>query len=155
MIELFRGYRDADLLIIGDGGYRPALEELARGLEHVRFPGALHPSELGAYYRQAIAVLVPSLCYETFSLISAEALAQGTPVVARRIGALTEVVETSGGGFTFDTVDDCARAMRRLQSDAVLCRELGDRGRASASDKWTIEAHLARYLEIIQELRPE
>ena len=51
MIELFRGYRDADLVIIGDGGYRPVLEQLARGLEHVRLLGGLHPSELGAYYR--------------------------------------------------------------------------------------------------------
>ncbi len=153
MIELFRGYRAADLLIIGEGGYRPALELLARGLEHVRFLGALHPSELGAYYRQAIAVLVPSLCYEVFPLIPIEALAHGTPVIARRIGALTEVVEESGGGFTFDTLEDCARAMRRLQGDAGLCRELGDRGRATASEKWTPEAHLARYLEIVEELR--
>ena len=154
MIELFSGYPEADLLIIGDGAYRPTLEQLAHGLEHVRFLGALHPSELGAYYRQSIAVLVPSLCYEVFPLIPAEALAHGTPVVARRIGALTEVVEESGGGLMFDTLDDCARAMRRLQGDAVLRRALGDRGRATAAEKWTPQAHLARYLEIIEELIP-
>ena len=54
----------------------------------------------------------------------------------------------------FDTLDDCARAMRRLQGDAVLRRALGDRGRATAAEKWTPQAHLARYLEIIEELIP-
>ena len=104
--------------------------------------------------RQAIAVLVPSLCFEVFPLIPTEAFAHGTPVVARRIGALTEIVEESGGGLTFDTLDDCAGAMNRLQNDAELRRELGDRGRATAHEKWTPEAHLARYLEIIEELMP-
>jgi glycosyltransferase involved in cell wall biosynthesis len=154
MIELFRGYREADLVIIGDGGYRPELERLARGLEHVCFLGALHPHDLGAYYRQAIAVLVPSLCYEVFPLIPTEALAHGVPVIARRIGALAEVVEESGGGITFDTLDDCAAAMGRLQGDPALRRELGDRGRATAAEKWTPEAYISRYLEIIDELRP-
>ena len=42
------------------------------------------------------AVLVPSLCYEVFPLIPAEALSHGTPVIARRIGA------TRGGFVTAD-----------------------------------------------------
>ena len=154
MIKLFRDYRDADLLIIGDGGYRTTLQQLAGGLDHVRFLGSLHPTELGAYYRQAVAVLVPSLCYEVFPLIPTEALAHGTPVVARRIGALTEIVEESGGGFTFESLDDCLQAMRRLQNDDALRRELGDRGRLTAQEKWTSDAHLTRYLEIIEELKP-
>ena len=152
MIELFRDYRDADLVVIGDGGFRAALQEQARGLDNVRFLGSLHPSKLGAYYEQAIAALIPSLCYEVFPLIPTEALAHGTPVVARRIGALTEVVEESGGGFTFETLGECREAMHRLQNDSALRRELGDRGRDTAHTKWTPEAHLASYLEIIEKL---
>jgi glycosyltransferase involved in cell wall biosynthesis len=154
MIDLFRGYRDADLVIIGSGSYGPMLQERANGLEHVRFVGSLHPSELGAYYRQAVAVLIPSLCYEVFPLIPTEALSHGTPVVARRIGALTGVVEESGGGFVFDSPDQCAELMHRLQNDPVLRRELGDRGRIVARERWAPEVHLARYLEIIEELHP-
>ena len=153
MIEVFRDYRDADLVVVGDGGYGPELRHLASDLEHVRFLGSLHPSELGAYYRQARAVLVPSLCYEVFPLIPTEALAHGTPVIARRIGALTEVVEESGGGFTFSTLDECAQAMDQLQNDDALRGELGDRGRRTAQEKWTPHAHLTRYLEIIEELK--
>jgi len=152
LLRLFKSYRAADFLIVGDGGYRPQLERQARGLSHVKFVGALHPSELGAYYRGAVAVLVPSLCYEVFPLIPAEALSYGTPVVTRRLGALREVVEESGGGFLFDTLEECRTAMQRLQQDPELRRELGERGRRTALANWTTDVHVTRYLAIVEEL---
>ena len=152
LLRLFRSYRAADLLIIGDGAYRQELEQRARGLSHVKFVGALHPGELGAYYRGAVAVLVPSLCYEVFPLIPVEALSHGTPVITRRLGALTEVVEESGGGFLFDTLEECRTAMERLLQDPELRRELGERGRRTALANWTTDVHLTRYLGIVEEL---
>jgi glycosyltransferase involved in cell wall biosynthesis len=152
MIKLFRSYRDADLLIIGDGGYRADLERLAGGLDHVRFLGAMHPSKLSDYYRQAVAVLVPSLCFEVFPLIPAEAMAHGTPVIARHIGALAEVVEESGGGITFRSLDECGQAIRRLQDDGALRQRLGTQGREKVLADWTTEAHLDQYFAVIEEL---
>jgi len=152
LIEVFRGYRAADLVIAGDGDYRKTLEHAASGLDHVRFLGGLHPDELGRYYRQAVAVLVPSLCYEVFPLTPIEAFMHETPVIARRIGALTEIIEESGGGMTFQTLDECTRAMDQLQNDPELRNELGARGACKANERWTPEAHLARYFEIIAEL---
>ncbi len=130
LVELFRSYREADLLIVGDGGYAPTLRASAAGLDNVRFVGTLHPASVGLFYDKAIAVLVPSLCYETFGWPIAEALNQGTPVVARRIGALAENVEESGGGFAFDTLEECRLAMERLRTEPGLRERLGRDGRA-------------------------
>jgi len=152
LIELFRDYPHADLLVVGDGGYRKKLQSLARSVESVKFVGLVHPSRIGAYYRQAIAVLVPSLCYEVFPLIPAESLIHGTPVIARRIGALTEVVEQSGGGFTFASLDECKAAMEQLRVDPGLRLEMGNRGRTTAASLWTSDAHLDRYLAIVDEV---
>ena len=118
----------------------------------MKFVGPVHPSLLGAYYRQAIAVLVPSLCYEVFPLIPAESLIHGTPVIARRIGALTEVIEQSGGGFTFSSPDECLAAMEKFRVDPGLRREMGERGRATAMSLWTTDPHLDRYLSIVDEV---
>src|SRR5439155_13124463 len=98
LIRLFASYREAELLIVGNGNYASSLRAQAQELKHVRFLGSVHSSEITELYRRAIAVLVPSLCYETFGLIAAEAFAHGTPVIARRIGALTEMIEHIRGG---------------------------------------------------------
>ena len=39
LIEVFRGYRRADLLVVGDGTYAKTLIRQADGLPHVRFIG--------------------------------------------------------------------------------------------------------------------
>jgi glycosyltransferase involved in cell wall biosynthesis len=152
LIELYREYSEADLLIVGDGGYRQKLESLAQNIDNVKFIGPVHPSRLGAYYKQAIAVLVPSLCYEVFPLIPAESFLHRTPGIARRICALTEVVEQSGGGYKFSNQDECKAAMERLRVDPTLRRELGERGRTTTMASWTTDAHLNRYLSIVDEV---
>src|SRR5260370_30627435 len=96
--------------------------------------------------------MAPSLCYEVFSLITAEALAHGTPVIARRIGALTEIVEQSGGGRLFDTLEQCRAEMERLRTELQLRDDLAARGRAAYTENWTVEIHLALYLQIVESL---
>ena len=152
LIRLFTDYREASLLIVGEGDYGLVLQEQARSLSHVKFLGYVHPSEIGELYRRAIAVLIPSLCYEVFPLIAAEALAHETPIIVRRIGALTESVEQSGGGYTFDTLEECRQAMERLRSQPELRATLGKRGRKTAVEKWTMEVHLERYLSLARSL---
>jgi len=148
VIPLFAKDRAADLLIVGRGDYETTLREQARGLENVKFRGQVHPSEIDALYRHATALLAPSLCYEVFPLIAAEALAHGTPVIARRIGALAEVIEESGGGLLFDTPEQCREAMERVRTNPTLRADLSARGRSAAMKQWTVDVHLERYLEL-------
>jgi len=152
LIRVFVNYNAADLIIVGNGDYGPVLREQARGLEHIHFLGSIHSSGVGDLYRGAIAVLAPSLCYETFGLIAAEAFAHGTPVIARRIGALAEIVEQSGGGLLFDSLDQCRDEMERLRAEPQLREDLGARGRTAYAENWTVEIHLARYLQIAEPL---
>jgi glycosyltransferase involved in cell wall biosynthesis len=87
------------------------LRQLVAGMSNVEFLGRVHPERIADLYLDALAVLVPSLCYEVFPLAPVEALAHGVPVIARRIGAVTDVVEESGGGILFDTPEQCRAAM--------------------------------------------
>lgn len=151
LLRLFRNYREADLVIAGSGTYGPTLREQARDLPHVRFLGAVHPEALGGLYRDAVGVLVPSLCYETFGLTAAEALAHGTPALVRRIGALTEIV-ARGGGFAFETLDECREQMEMLRTRPDL-RAAVSREALDAARDWTVEAHLDCYLGLVASLR--
>jgi len=57
---------------------------------HVTLLGYVTDAELGALYRRASVVAVPSL-FEGFGLPTVEALGLGVPVVSTRCGALEEV----------------------------------------------------------------
>ena len=96
--EMRRRGHDASLHLCGpilDADYYIRLEAaiLAQGMEdHVLLEGVLPPAEI---YGRADVVLCPSK-FEAQPLVFLEALAAGVPVVASRISAHTEIVETAG-----------------------------------------------------------
>lgn len=151
VIPVMRDYPDADLLIVGDGEHRAALEQVAGRSERVRFVGRVPTRDLGRYYAHAVAVLVPSVGFETFGFVAVEAMRQGTPVIARRRGPLTEIVEVSGGGVLFDTPAELRDAVQRMQREPVRRAELARAGRVAFSERWSERAVLPRYLALLEQ----
>jgi glycosyltransferase involved in cell wall biosynthesis len=94
---------------------------------------------------------MPSVGYEVFGMVLLEALSVSTPVIARDLGALPEVVEESGGGITFRTDDELVAALRALHASPDLRRTLGDAGHHAYLTKWTEAIHLDTYLHIVQD----
>jgi glycosyltransferase involved in cell wall biosynthesis len=117
----------------------------------VHFLGALPQERIRYFYRHAIAVLVPSICYEVFGLIVVEAYQQRTPVIAHALGGLTELVEQSQGGFLYHEPDELLAAMERLRTDPALRREMGDRGYQMYGERWGESAHLETYFGLLEE----
>lgn len=152
VLRLFADYREADLVIVGAGSYEATLREQAHGLSHVRFLAKVHPAALAAIYRKAVAVLVPSLCYETFGLTAAEAMSFGTPAIVRRIGALAENLEQSGGGLGFASLAECREAMETLRTQPALRESLGRRGQEAVLRYWSVDVHLKQYLDLVGSL---
>ena len=153
LIETFRKNEQFDLLIAGDGNYRTNLEKQAEGCSNIKFLGRLSQDELADLYRSAIAVLVSSICYETFGIIIIEAFSHKTPVIVNDLGALPEVVEDSDGGFIYRNEDELITAMNKLAFDQDLRNEMGERGYQAYIKYWNEEPHLDQYLELIEDIR--
>ena len=151
LLPVFRQYPHADLLIAGTGNYEAELKALAAGMNNVKFLGSLQQAQLRALYRHAIAVLVPSICYEVFGIIILEAYMQRTPVIVHDLGGLKEVVEESSGGFAYRTRDELVQAMEKIRTDAKLRAEMGQRGYLTYMRRWNEEAHLDMYLNVVRE----
>ena len=151
LVERFRSYREADLLIVGDGNYRAELERQAAGLDHVRFLGQVHPAELPALYAGAVAVLVPSIGYEVFGIVILEGFAQRTPAIVHDLGALPEIVEEAGGGLVYRTPAELVEALESLRANRALRDELGARGHDAWRRLWSESQHLDAYFEAIEE----
>lgn len=138
-------YPGADLLILGDGDYAGELKRLAAGRSNIQFLGRKAPEELDGYYRGAEALIVPSVCYETFGIILIESFRLGTPVIARRLGPFPEIVERAGAGALFESEDDLVAAMKGIQADAQKRAVLSEAARAAFTGIWREDRVLAAY----------
>mgnify|MGYP001399062314 CR=1 FL=1 len=152
VIPFFAQQNHVDLLVAGAGHYEAALKRLAHGSRRIRFLGALPFERLRQLYAHAVAVIVPSLCYETFGLVVAEAFSFKTPVIARDIGALSELVKMSGGGLLYRNSQELAAAIESLRRNSELKAELGERGHETYQNQWTEKQHLDRYLALIKQI---
>lgn len=101
-------------------------------------------AELAEFYRHARFLVVPSLYEETFSVVSAEAMSHGVPVLASRIGAIPNTVidGVTGQFFAPGNVDELTSTMRRLWDDPALCRRLGEAGRHRVATEFDAASHL-------------
>ena len=146
------------LRVAGDVSALPSLVRQAP--PQVTFVGSLDSRQLPAFYRGARFLVVPSVWYEVFGMVAAEAMAYGRPAIVSRIGGLQEVVEDEVTGLHVRPRDaqDLARQMRRLWDDPGLCRELGRAARAQAVEEYSLETYYERicnvYQEAIEEHRP-
>jgi len=152
LIPIFRRYHKAHLLIAGTGNYEAQLRQLAEGSPNVRFLGYVSSRRLQALYRDAVAVIVPSLCFEVFAQVIIEAFMQQTPAVVRNLGGMPEIIAESGGGLTYDREEELVAAMDQLLEDPSCRRRLGLRGYEAYQKKWTADAHLERYFGLIREI---
>jgi glycosyltransferase involved in cell wall biosynthesis len=140
------------LLIVGSGEVEAPLRQLAAGLRlnGVEFMGQLARSDALDVMRTARAVVVPSVWYEVFPRIVCEAYSLGVPVVASRIGSLTEVVQDEVTGLHFEagSPESLADALRTLAASSELATRLGRAARAMYDAKLSPQATTARLLEI-------
>jgi len=152
--------RSFELVVIGDGPERDALEELAQKMQLsscVRFVGRLNTSELESTLAKANIVVVPSLGGEVFGLVVAENMSRGLPIVASDLGAFTEVLGDTGLTFRIGDAHELEHQLARLLDDHGLRLNLGCRARQRVSESYPrdrmIDAHARLYRQIIAENR--
>ena len=90
----------------------------------VDFLGELGPDERDPLYAGALATVMMGGWPEPFGLVAIESMATGTPVIARRAGALVETVTHGESGFIVDDVSEAALAVGRIaELDRSAIRE--------------------------------
>ena len=90
-----------------DEVFKPALDAAGSSVE---FLGELSQADRDRLFAESHASLMPGSWPEPFGLAAIESLATGTPVIARRIGALPEIIRDGVDGFFGD--DATAMAFR-------------------------------------------
>ena len=91
--------------------FQPALKAAGNRVE---FLGELSGPERDALFAESYAVVMPGAWPEPFGLVAIEALACGAPILARRVGGLTEIIRDGIDGFFGDDVTELAFLADRI-----------------------------------------
>ncbi len=135
MITAFHLIKDRiphKLLIVGkkDGFINPAtgiLSAADQADQRVCFTGQVSEQELKMYYKNADALIFPSL-YEGFGSPLVEAMSQGCPIACSNVSSLPEVAGEAAIYFDPTNIVDISRALVTIATDKNLRESLIHRG---------------------------
>lgn len=95
---------------------------------------------------------MPSVCYESFSMVICESFACGKPVVASNLAAMAELVEDGKTGLLFKpgNSEDLALNIKWIMENEDVCIEMGENARKVFEEKYTEEKNFYISLKIYQ-----
>ena len=118
----------------------PALEAAGRLVE---FLGELDQADRDNLFAESYAALMPGSWPEPFGLVAIEALACGTPVIARRVGGLPEIIRDGVDGFFGDDVAELALLVGRVgELDRAAISDVRARAVLGRADDRRLRGHL-------------
>ncbi len=136
LLEAAKSYEKEDkdivTLITGQGPYESELRKQikAHGLNNARILGWVLRKDLIKLYAAADLFVTPSIWEEPFGLVSVEALASRTPVIATRMGGIPEIVTRDVGEQIEPKSSEAIKeAVLNRINDQCWLRKKGKRGR--------------------------
>jgi glycosyltransferase involved in cell wall biosynthesis len=137
LAQAWAGCQFTELRVIGSGPLMASLESLPG----VDCQGVKSTEQVLAEMASAVALVLPSICYENFPRTLVEAFGAGLPVIASRIGSLAELVEHGRTGLLFNPGDaaDLARTLRWAHDHPDEMAAMGRNARAHYESRYSPE----------------
>jgi glycosyltransferase involved in cell wall biosynthesis len=114
--------------------------------KRVRHVGAVNHEQKVELLRNAAAMIFPIQWAEPFGLVMIEAMACGTPVLARNLGSVPEVIDTGVTGHYAEGIEEMASL---LPATLALDRR---RVREAAEGRFSYQMMVDQYLELYRAL---
>ena len=144
-----RSVTQPPLTIAGTGPLQASLQ----GLDRVSMLGVVSPQSLAERMARAVALIMPSVWYESFPRTLVEAFACGLPVIASRLGAMAELVSDGQTGLlaTAGDPDDLARIVDWAETHRAEMRVMGQNARRHYESHWTGDINHQQLVTIYDE----
>jgi glycosyltransferase involved in cell wall biosynthesis len=146
--EIERSHPDLQFVLVGGGEDEAMLKAAAAGLSNLTFTGFV--DNVGDYLAAFDIFILPSN-REGIGSILFDAMEQGLPVVASRVGGVPDIVHDGENGLLIDPASPAQLrdAILKLKENAALRRAYGERGREFAKD-FSSEAMCSKYFALYE-----
>jgi glycosyltransferase involved in cell wall biosynthesis len=136
------------LIIAGDGPARTSLARLARELgvaDRVEFTSWVDPDDVAALINRSTLVVVPSRWQEAFASVAIQAAQLGRPVLASRVGGMSEALLDGETGILFASEDDnaLAAAITGLLDEPHTLERFGRSAHSHAQRAFSFDRYVA------------
>ena len=120
--------------------------------DHPNGVGVLNEEEMRGFLKKARFLVTPSLCMETFGLSAAEAMLQGTPVIASELGAFPELIEDGSNGLLFEAgdINELIEKINHLWTNPAEAEAMGQRAQEKIRSHYTEKHFMERILSLYQ-----
>lgn len=140
------------LKIVGDGPLAPKVAESAKRFKKVEWLGGQPKDRVLTLMRAAQALVFPSVWYEGFPVVIAEAYAVGLPVIASELGSMSSLIDGGRTGLHFRPGDpkDLAAKVEWASTHPVELKRMSSEARKEFETKYTAEKNYLRLMEIYE-----
>jgi len=152
--KLIQHHHRVRFLFVGDGWYRPKLEQMVH-------QNGLEESIIFTGYREDIAevmatfdIAILTSLWEGLPQVLVQAAAIGKPIVTFDVEGAKEVVKDGVNGFIVSSkdIDALVDKVGYLLADTKRAKSMGERGRDMISDKWSIRTMQEQTCRLYDEL---
>ncbi len=143
------------LKIVGAGPLQQQVAKASRRNSSIHWMGQLPVDQVLALIGDAACLVMPSICYEHFPRTIAEAFAKGTPVIASRLGAMTELIDDGRTGLLVKPADaaDLASKLTHFFAGSSTFPAMRKAARRQYERNYTADVNLRMLLAIYGQAR--
>lgn len=144
-----------DLVLVGDGELRAAVEELVGALdlaEHVRITGWVGSAAVRKELESARALVLPSFA-EGLPVVIMEAMALRRPVISTFVAGVPELVRSGENGWLIPAGDVNALAdamMECIDADRESLQRMGERARERVLARHDVDLEASKLVELFR-----
>lgn len=159
LVAAFTKLHNLRIVMVGTGNaFQALVEHVERNqLKNIEILGFKTKTELGAIIKGCIATIAPSIWFETFGLTITESFSYGKPVIASRIGGITEVVRHEVDGLLVEpgNEDQLTAAIEYMASHRQQASAMGQAGRHNVETKFSRSGHYQKLLSVYETVKAQ
>jgi glycosyltransferase involved in cell wall biosynthesis len=136
------GVRQFSIVVVGEGDQEHLRNSISQEIErHIHVVGPVNYTELGKYYENCDAFILPSR-EDVWGMVVSEAMAFGKAILCSQYANAKEIIEHGVNGFIFDPLHptELASYMLEIIRNPGLAKQLGQASRAFAERNTPVSA---------------